>query len=96
MAKKEKIVDLKSKAEKVTAEELQKIQKLINTINSNYAEIGRVESHKQNILHQLSSMNSQMIKLQEELKKEYGTNDINIVDGTINYEEENGEVNKKD
>ena len=96
MAKKEKIVDLKSKAEKVTAEELQKIQKLINTINSNYAEIGRVESHKQNILHQLSSMISQMVKLQEELKKEYGTNDINIVDGTINYEEENGEVNKKD
>ena len=96
MAKKEKIVDLKSKAEKVTAEELQKIQKLINTINSNYAEIGRVESHKQNILHQLSSMISQMVKLQEELKKEYGTNDINIVDGTINYEEENGEVNKED
>ena len=33
MAKKEKIVDLKSKAEKVTAEELQKIQKLINMLN---------------------------------------------------------------
>ena len=96
MAKKEKIVDLKSKPEKVTTEELKKIQKLINTINSTYAEIGRIEAHKQNILHQLSSMNTQMVQLQEELKKEYGTNDVNIVDGTINYEEENGEVNKKD
>ena len=96
MAKKEKIVDLKSKPEKVTTEQLKRIKKLINTINSTYAEIGRLESHKQNILQQLSSMNMQMVQIQEELQKEYGTNDVNIVDGTINYEEENGEVNKKD
>ena len=28
--------------------------------------------------------------------KQYGTNDVNITDGTINYPKENGEVNKKD
>jgi len=31
--------------------------------------------------------------MQENLTKEYGTNDINIQDGTINYPTENGEVN---
>ena len=31
--------------------------------------------------------------MQENLQKEYGTNDINIKDGTINYSQENGEVN---
>ena len=34
--------------------------------------------------------------LQDELEREYCTNDVNIQDGTINYPKENGEVNKKD
>jgi hypothetical protein len=34
--------------------------------------------------------------MQKEFEKEYGTADINIKDGTINYQKENGEVNKKD
>ena len=36
-----------------------------------------------------------MTDLQTEFVKEYGTYDVNISDGTINYEKENGEVNKK-
>jgi hypothetical protein len=38
----------------------------------------------------------EIAKLQEEFQKEYGTFDINIEDGTINYPKENGEVNKED
>ena len=34
--------------------------------------------------------------MQSELEKEYGTFDIDIQDGTINYPKENGEVNKED
>ena len=34
MTKKEKIVDLKPKAEKITDEQLEKVQKVINGINS--------------------------------------------------------------
>ena len=35
-------------------------------------------------------------EMQVEFEKEYGTFDINIQNGTINYPKENGEVNKKD
>ena len=34
--------------------------------------------------------------MQVEFEQEYGTFDINIQNGTINYPKENGEVNKKD
>ena len=35
-------------------------------------------------------------ELQTEFQKEYGTFDINIEDGTINYPKENGETDKED
>ena len=41
-------------------------------------------------------MRDELTVLQGEFQKEYGTFDINIQDGTINYPKENGEVNKKD
>ena len=34
--------------------------------------------------------------LQNEFKSEYGTFDVSIQNGTINYPEENGEADKKD
>ena len=35
-------------------------------------------------------------KIKEEFEEQYGTADINIKDGIINYPKENGEVNKED
>ena len=78
MAKKEKLVDLKP--EKVTPSQLEKIQKIVSNINRAQMEIGRLETQKHNLLHQVAG-------LQDELKL--------IQDGTIKYPE-NGEVNKKD
>jgi len=95
MAKKEKIVELTSKAEKVTTEQLKEIQTIINKINQGYSDIGRLEAQKQNILHHLAGKNDEMVSLQDKMEKEYGTSDINIMDGTINYEKENGQVNTK-
>ena len=85
MAKKEKIVDLKSKPEKITDEQLDKIQETINTMNRAQIEIGSMELKKHEILHQLSNVKDGLATLQQELQKEYGTVDINIQDGTINY-----------
>ena len=34
--------------------------------------------------------------MRKEFKEEYGTDEINLQDGTINYPLENGETNKKD
>ena len=95
-AKKEKIVDLKPKAEKVTTEQLEKIQKLVNTINRSQMDIGNLESRKHQVLHFLAGTNDELQLVQDELMKDYGTNDVNIQTGEINYPKENGEADKKD
>ena len=94
--KKEKIVDLKPKAEKVTDEQLKKIQGLVDRINRAQMDIGALESRKHQALHFLAGTNDELQLMQDELMKDYGTNDINIQDGVIKYPKENGEVNKKD
>ena len=95
MAKKEKVVDLKQKAEKITDEQLKKVQNLVNVINRNSLEIGSMEIKKHEIMHNIAGLRDELAKMQSEFENEYGTYDIDINDGTINYSE-NGEVNKKD
>ena len=47
MTKKEEIVDLKPKAEKITEEQLKKLQDTVNAINKSQLEIGmRLKSMK--------------------------------------------------
>ena len=92
MAKKEKVVDLKPKTEKVTEEQLKKIQDLVDRINRTQMNIGQLESRKHQALHFLAGINDELTLMQEELKKDYGTNDINIQDGMINYPIENGQT----
>ena len=92
MAKKEKVVDLKPKAEKVTEEQLKKIQDLVDRTNRTQMNIGQLESRKHQALHFLAGINDELTLMQDELKKDYGTNDINIQDGTINYPIENGQT----
>ena len=92
-----KIKKLKGiKPEKVTDEQLAKIQKLVYTINRAQLDIGSLEARKHQALHFLAGTNDELTMLQDELIKDYGTNDVNIQDGIINYPKENGEVNKKD
>jgi len=91
---KEKIVDLKPA--KITDEQLKKVQETINGINRGQLEIGSLETKKHEMLHGIASLRENLTVLQKEFEKEYGTFDINIQDGTINYPTENGEVNKKD
>tara|TARA_R100001591_G_scaffold1525_2_gene3715 strand:- start:76 stop:357 length:282 start_codon:yes stop_codon:yes gene_type:complete len=92
MAKKEKLVDLKP--EKVTPSQLEKIQKTVSDINRAQMEIGRLETSKHMISHQIVNLQDELKKIQDELEKDYGTVNINIEDGTIQYPE-NGEVDKK-
>ena len=81
-----KIKELKGiKPEKVTDEQLGKIQKLVDTINRAQMDIGALESRKHQALHFLAGTNDELQLMQDELMKEYGTNDVNIQDGVINY-----------
>ena len=96
MAKKEKIVELKSKPEKITEDQLKRVQGSVNNINRAQLEIGSLEVQKHEMMLNIAGLREELTKLQNEFEKEYGTFDINIQDGTINYLEENGETNKKD
>ena len=81
-----KIKELKGvKPEKINEEELNKVQSVINNINRAQLEIGSFETKKHNMLHHVSSLQDQLSKMQVQFKKNYGTDDINIQDGTINY-----------
>jgi len=91
-----KIKELKGvKPESISKEQLDKVQSVVNRINQAQMDIGALESRKHQALHYIAGINDELTLLQEELKKEYGTDDVNIQDGTINYPE-NGEADKKD
>ena len=93
MAKKEKLVDLKP--EKITDEQLNKIQTIVSNINRTQMEIGKYETQKHLLSHQVIKFQDDLKTLQVELEKDYGSVDINIQDGTIKYDE-NGKANKED
>ena len=94
MAKKEKMVDLKPKAEKITDDQLKMLQSSVSIINQTQMEIGRLETQKHNMLHNLAQIQKALIDMQDKLKEQYGTFDINITDGLINYNDE--QTDKKD
>lgn len=84
-----KIKELKGiKPEKITAEQLDKVQNTVNSINRAQLEIGSVELKKHEMMHQIAGLRDELTLLQGEFEKEYGTFDINIQDGTINYGED--------
>jgi len=81
-----KIKELKGvKPEKITAEQLEKVQAVINDINKSQIEIGQMETKKHAIMHHISALQEAVGEIREEFEKEYGTADINIQDGIINY-----------
>ena len=81
-----KIKELKGiKPEKITDEQLKKVQSVINEINKTQIEIGQIESKKHAMLHHISALQERVGEVKDEFEKEYGTADVNIQDGTINY-----------
>jgi len=83
------------KPEKIKNEQLNKIQNLISTANRAQAELGGMEVQKHRILHSVATIQDQITLFRDELKKEYGTDDINIDTGEIKYKDD-GKADKKD
>jgi len=84
-----KIKELKGiKPEKISAEDLGKLQTAVSKINQTYIELGRLSASQHSSLHSLAGLQDEMMVLQNDVEKTYGTNDVNIQDGTINYEED--------
>ena len=83
-----KTVDLKPKAEKITEEQLTKVQNVVNTLNRAQLDLGIMETRKHQLLHTISTIQEQLTLIQSEFEKEYGTSDIDIQTGKIKYEDE--------
>jgi len=81
-----KIKELKGiKPEKITDEQLKKVQEAVNSINRSQLEVGSLELKKHEMMHGIAGLREGLTVLQAEFEKDYGTFDINIQDGTINY-----------
>ena len=94
--KAERVIDLAPKAEKINKDQLSKVQASVNSLNRLQLEVGITESRKHSLLHQIAGINDEMVIIQNDLEKEYGTWDIDLQTGKINYPPENGETDKKD
>jgi hypothetical protein len=88
MGKKEKVLDLKPKVEKISDKHLADLQRVVNTINAIQFNIGKIESQKHHLLHNLDEAQKGIQTMQDMLVKEYGTYDVSLEDGTINWPEE--------
>ena len=83
--KKEKVIDLKP--EKISEEELTELRNVVSAINKLQFDIGTIEVQKHNALHALFEGNDKLSSIQSNFKEKYGTDDINIQDGTIKYKD---------
>ena len=88
-----KVKDLRP--EKITDKQLEKIQGIINNINRAQLELGMMETRKHNVLHTIAGIQDQLKLMQTEFEDQYGTTDVDIQTGAINYPE-NGQADKKD
>ena len=109
-SKKEEIVDLgtivndtkiSEKPEKINEQQLAQLQSSIQTIEKLTQDVGSMEVRKYSLMKAMESIHSRLEALRVQLEKEYGTDNINIKDGTITYPDttiqpENGEADKKD
>ena len=95
MATKTKVKKRLSKPEKITNEELNKIQNLIDTANRAQMQVGAMEIQKNDLLNRISAIQNKIALFRNEIQKSYGTDDIDVQTGEIKYNK-NEQANKKD
>ena len=100
--KAEKVIDLTPKPEKITEQQLAKLQSNIKTIDKLTVDVGRMEVSKWGLVRAMQNVQENVEDIRVEFMNEYGTDDINIQTGEIAYKPENpnppenGETDKKD
>ena len=67
---------------KIKEEQLNKIKKQQESLNSTIHDIGVLESQKHALLHDLAGINQDVENLKKELEEEYGSININLEDGS--------------
>ena len=91
-----KIKELKGvKPEKIKEQELATLQASVRTVDQLTAEVGTIEVRKHALMKAMEQVQQRIEQVRVQLNNKYGTDNISIQDGVINYPE-NGEVNKED
>ena len=78
-----------AKPSKISNEQLNNLQNVISTINKAQMQIGVLQSNIHQLLHHIAGKNDELALMQSNFKESYGTDDVNISDGTIKYNENN-------
>ena len=81
-----KVKDLKPT--NITEEQLKAVQEIVSPINNMQMEIGRMESRKHMLMHEIGMLQGKLQEQQKTLEEEYGKVNINIQTGEINYDVE--------
>ena len=67
---------------KITAEQLEKLNGFVNALNNGVMQLGAIEKQKHELLHQVAQVEGELRGFQKELEDEYGKISINIQDGS--------------
>ena len=82
---------------KISEEQLTTLKNLAKGINAARMDIGALEVRKHEAMHAVMEMQGMLLDIQNKFKEQYGTDNVDINDGTIKYNEDgNNETNKKD
>jgi hypothetical protein len=86
--------DLRPKS--LSKDELSKLQNVVKAINEAQMQIGTLEMQKHSMLRDISQLQDMVGNIQQEFQEKYGDHDINIMDGTIKYNDNDNKTDKKD
>ena len=91
----EEVIDMTPKPEKINEQQLARLQASVKTIDQLTHEVGTIEVRKHALMKAMEQVQTRIEQTRVHLNTKYGTDNISIQDGVINYPE-NGETDKKD
>jgi uncharacterized protein YoxC len=83
-------------AEKITEEQLVKLQDIVNRLNKIQLQLGIIETQKHELLHATAEIQMDLQSNRKKLEEEYGNVSIDVGDGTITEKTEQDALDKKD
>jgi hypothetical protein len=83
-------------AEKITEEQLVKLQDIVNKLNKIQLQLGIIETQKHELLHATAEIQMDLQSNRKKLEEEYGNVSIDVGDGTITEKTEQDALDKKD
>ena len=94
MAKRKTTQGKNTRPKKITEDPWKKTHQPIQTLDYLQMELGKADVKKYGILKGIENIQTELDLMRQEYKKEYGTDNISLEDGTIKYEE-NEQANQK-